>query len=288
MSIMSETGPRMRWEFLTAMALLALALAGCGRPQPQGIVAGTGHIAALVEKLGAQADAIETLIPPAMCPGHYDLKPADVEALSHAQVVLLHDWQMKMGNIQKVLEAAKTPQERMHVIAVEGNWLVPATQAAAAEAIAAVLAEAYPAQGEAFRKTARDYTNEVLNREADFKVAIAEAHFPGRQVLCNVMQAPFIEWAGLEVAVAFQGGTDLSAAELDVLIGEAAAADAVLVVDNLQSGSGRLSETLARELGTPRVVLSNFPGGFPDTPDWESTVARNVRMLAEAMEEYRD
>jgi zinc transport system substrate-binding protein len=219
-----------------------------------------------------------------MCPGHYDLKPADVEALSHAGVVLLHDWQLRMGNVQRVLEAAKTPDERIHVIAVEGNWLAPETQASAVQAIAEVLAEEHAEQPETYASNARAFVDEVREHGEGFRAAIEKAGLPGTRVLCNVMQTPFAEWMGLEVAASFRGGADLSAAEIDALVERAKAADVVLVVDNLQSGSARLSETLARETGTPRVVLSNFPGAFADTPDWASTVARNVELLVEAME----
>lgn len=263
---------------------LCVLLPGCGGQPASNIVAGTGHIAGIVEELGADAGTISTLIPPAMCPGHYDLKPSDVENLSHAHVVLLHDWQMPMGNIRRVLDAAKTPADRIHKIAVAGNWLVPETQASAAGAIASVLSGAEPQNADAYLRKAESYRESVLRHGQALRPRIEDARLPGTPVLSNAMQTPFAEWVGLDVAAEYQGGTDLSAGEIEALIEKGRAAGVVLVVDNLQSGSGRLSETLARETGTPRVVLSNFPGGFADAPDWAATVSRNVELLAAAME----
>jgi len=56
------------------------------------------------------------------------------------------------------------------------------------------------------------------------------------------------------------------------------------VADNLQSGGLSAGELLARDIGTAYLVLSNFPGGFPDTPTWQAAFEENIRRLAASLE----
>ena len=54
-----------------------------------------------------------------------------------------------------------------------------------------------------------------------------------------------------------------------------------LVIDNLQSGQDA-GASIAEELGVTRIILSNFPGGFPDTETWEKAIDKNVQLILEA------
>jgi zinc transport system substrate-binding protein len=72
----------------TLLILLTTVLLGVGadpggtaRAQEAGrlkVVATTSLIAEIVSDLGGPAVAIATLIPPASCPGHFDIKPDDM------------------------------------------------------------------------------------------------------------------------------------------------------------------------------------------------------------------
>jgi hypothetical protein len=66
------------------------------QPNPAGrlkIVATTSLIAEIVADVGGAAVEIATLIPPASCPGHFDIKPNDMKLLADARVFFLHNWQ---------------------------------------------------------------------------------------------------------------------------------------------------------------------------------------------------
>jgi ABC-type sugar transport system substrate-binding protein len=66
------------------------------------------------------------------------------------------------------------------------------------------------------------------------------------------------------------------------LVDTGRAANVTLVIDNLQSGEDA-GAAVAEELGCTRIILSNFPGGFPDTETWEKAIDKNVQLIMESI-----
>mgnify|MGYP005832619471 CR=1 FL=1 len=245
------------------------------------VVASTSLIAEIVADLAGEGVEIATLIPPASCPGHFDLRPADLKLLAAAHLVLLHDWQGgRFG--ESLIRAAANPGLRRVVLAVPGNWMVPAVQAAAIGRIADVLAEAQPLRAEEIRAAANRRTAAVHRAESRAAATLAAAGAGAASVLANVMQADFVRWAGFKLAGVFGRGEEMSPVEFAQAVSTGRKSAVRLVVDNLQSGSlpGR---AIARELGVPAVTLSNFPGGLPGTETWEKALTRNTELLADAL-----
>jgi len=264
-------------------ALAVLALASCAEPRPV-IVAGNGHIAAIVRDLTRGDADVKTLIPPAMCPGHFDMRPSDIEALAREAVLLVAPWQRDLPNVTELIAAAGLPAARLRTVAVQGNWMPPPVQAAAVTAIARVLDELGLADAAAGRERAAT----VLAFGEGLMGNLADAGAKGARVLCSEQQAAFVRWAGLDVVATFGRPEDLSVAAVERLVARARDSGAALVIDNLQSGDAKTGATLAREAGAVHVVLSNFPGGFDDTDTWEKAVERNAGLLLEGLERGRN
>jgi zinc transport system substrate-binding protein len=55
-----------------------------------------------------------------------------------------------------------------------------------------------------------------------------------------------------------------------------------LIIDNMQSGKDA-GAGIAEELGSARVILSNFPGGYENTETWEKAIDCNVELLLAAI-----
>ncbi|MEJ5358685.1 MAG: metal ABC transporter substrate-binding protein [Desulfobacterales bacterium] len=242
------------------------------------IVASTSLIAEIAADLLGTAAEITTLIPPASCPGHYDLRPEDLKRLSAAQLFLLHDWQGDRFG-EPLLRAAANPALQRVVLAVPGTWMVPAVQARATERIAGVLAEAWPLRREEILAAARRRVTAVHRAESRGEARLASVRGGAIAVLADAMQADFVRWAGLTVAGVFGRGEEMTPAEFAQAVRDGRRAGVRLVVENLQSGN-LAGRAIARELGVPAVTLSNFPGGFPGTETWEKAFAHNVSLLA--------
>lgn len=273
-----------------AVGLIFLVLVGgltsCDAP-PQEIVAGSTLIQGIVHDIAGHGCPAHNLIPAGMCPGHFDMRPSDVEIIARSRALIIHEWQRQMGSMKGVIGAAGLPDERVKVVDVEGNWMVPSVQAEAVQAIARILGEVDPAGADAYAQKAAERSEFIRSYGERAKGRMREGGVEGLQALCSEMQAGFVNWAGLEIVADYGRPEDMSVAEVERLIGQAREAKVALVVDNLQSGDTQISETLARETGAVHVVLSNFPGGFEDTATWEKALDKNVELLLDAVDRWR-
>jgi len=218
-----------------------------------------------------------------MCPGHFDVRPGDIQALTGDACLIIQPWQRQMPNVRAAIRAAALPEDRVHVVEVAGSWMVPPTYGDAVEATAVLLGKLRPADAAHLAEKAQMQRKAALEFGARIKNRFAEAKVEKVNVLCNEMQEELVRWAGFNIAGVFGRGEDLSVAEAERLVRIARDGHVVLVVDNLQSGSTRASEMIARDCGAEHVVLSNFPGGFPDTGAWEAALQQNADRLLNAV-----
>jgi ABC-type Zn uptake system ZnuABC Zn-binding protein ZnuA len=245
------------------------------------IVATTSLIAEIAGELGGTAVEIATLIPPASCPGHFDIKPDDMKLLAVAQVFMLHNWQGRQFS-DEIIRASGNRTLKKAVLAVPGNWMAPPAQVEATDRIAAVLAEADPPRAFAYRAAAERRKAEVQRIGAAQERRLAEAAVDAIFVLANDMQADFIRWSGFQIAGVFGRGEDMSPRDMEDAIRLGRAKAVRLVVDNLQSGK-QAGIGIAKEIGAAQATLSNFPGGFADTGTWAKAIEKNVDLLLSAI-----
>ena len=89
------------------------------------IMAGSSLITNVIHDVADGKLETRTLIPPGVCPGHYDIKPSDIEALANSKALFIHDYQQNYQNINGAIEAADNPDLIITVLNVTGNWMVP-------------------------------------------------------------------------------------------------------------------------------------------------------------------
>ncbi|MCU0593646.1 MAG: metal ABC transporter substrate-binding protein [Desulfobacterales bacterium] len=241
------------------------------------IVATTSLIAQIVADVGGDAVEIATLIPPASCPGHFDVKPSDMKLLADANVFFLHSWQGRTFS-DGIIRASGNYTLKKAVLDVPGNWMAPPVQVAATERIAAVLADADPARTDGYRSAAARRKDEIQKIGAAQAQRLTQAGVRGIRVLANDMQADFVRWAGFQVMGVFGRGEDMSPREVEDAIRLGREQAIRLVADNLQSGK-QAGIGIAKEIGAVQVTLSNFPGGFEGTETWAKAIERNVDLL---------
>jgi len=245
------------------------------------IVATTSLIAEIVADVGGDAVEIATLIPPASCPGHFDIKPNDMKLLADARLFFLHSWQSRTFS-DGIIHASGNPALQKAVLDVPGNWMAPPIQVSATERIAAVLAEADSARAEDYRSGAARRKAELQKVGAAQAQRLTQAGVRDIRVLANDMQADFLRWAGFQVVGVFGRGEDMSPREVEDAIRLGRDQAVRLVVDNLQSGK-QAGIGIVREIGAAQVTLSNFPGGFEGTETWAKAIEKNVDLLIAAI-----
>jgi len=273
------------------LAVLILAnlftLSSCTQ-QSADIMAGSSLIANIIQDVADDKVETRTLIPPGTCPGHYDVKPSDIVALANSKALFIHNYQENFENITGLLEAAENPDLIVKVLNVTGNWMTPPVQAEAVDKIAQALGEIDPENAAYYEGKADERSQAILAKGEEVESELQGAGVEGVKVLCAEMQAGFVVWAGFNITATYGRPEELSPADVEQLITDAIEAGVALVIDNLQSGATATSETMAQDIGAIQVTISNFPGGFENTETWEKAIDKNVDLLLEALDEWRE
>jgi zinc transport system substrate-binding protein len=251
------------------------------------IMAGSSLISNVIHDVADGKVETSTLIPPGVCPGLYDVKPSDIEALANSTALFIHDYQANFQNIKDAIEAAENPDLIIVAINVTGNWMVPSVQAEAVDKIAQALGEIDPENAAYYAGNATERAQAILAKGEDVKNTLQEAGVEGVKVICADMQEGFVRWAGFDVVATYGQPGNLSVADVNQLVNEAKQAGVALVIDNLQSSATATGATMAQDIGAIQVTISNFPGGFDNTETWEKTIDKNVDLLLAALSEWR-
>ena len=275
-------------SFLAVLLLVILPLPLSCTSLPVDIVAGTSVISTIVEDVADGKLEVRNLIPPGMCPGHYDVKPGDVETLSNSKALIIHNWQQDMANIKGLIDAADNPGLIIKVIDVPDAPIVPEVQAEAVDKIAQALSEIDPENSAYYQEQAVGRTQAILAKGGEVHNRLQEARLSEVKVICSEQQAGFVKWAGFDVVATYGRPEDLSVAEVEEMIVEAKEAGVALVIDNLQSSATATGAAMAQDIGAIQITISNFPGGFENTETWEKAIDKNVDLLLEALNEWKE
>lgn len=251
------------------------------------IVGGSVFISNIVEEVADGKLEARPFVAPGMCPGHYDMSPSDVRALANARAFLVHNYQQSYENVTGLIEAAQNPNLSVWVVNITGNWMTPPVQARAVEVITQALVEIDPESATYYQQKAAERIAAILEKGEEVRTRLLQEGLGEVQVICDEMQAGFVMWAGFDVVTTYGRPEDLSTQEMAQLVDVARDAGVALVIDNLQSGATGNSEALASDIGAVQVVISNFPGGFADTETWEEALDKNVDLLLEALDRWR-
>ena len=241
------------------------------------VVATHAVLGEFAQIVGGDVIEVTTIIPSGFCPAFYDLCPSDVAAVSRATMVLYSGIEPWMDSLLDAVGATA------RVVLLTGEWTTPDTAADKVDAIAASLSELLPTDAAVFAANAAAYKEELTLLASALRQR-ADALFVGDiPVISMAWQEPFVTWLGFDVAATYGIPANLSLQDLGELVAAGAAAGAVAVIDNLQSGVN-FGAKLAREIGAVHVVLSNFPGAMPGTATVLDLYAQNAKALFSAIE----
>lgn len=264
-----------RFAALCAAALLVLSCS-VRTEKRLTVVASTALVASAVEAVGADLVRVHTIAPAGMCPGHFDLRPADIAAANQARLLLNQGWEGWFGQLERAVTSQTV--ERI-TCKTQGNWMLPAVHKAAIQEIAGILARIDSAHAGEYRTRAQ--AQESLIDSAAIRV---KSMFAGRQlpkVIAAAQQEPFLVWLGFGVVATYGRPEEFTARELARLALVAADSSVGLLVDNLQSGPDA-GKALAEAHGARHITLTNFPlhGSYC------RSLLDNARALAQALEPW--
>ena len=257
-------------------------------PTPKlNVVTTTSLIASIVEQIGGDKVEVANIIPPAQCPGQFDIKPSDVQMLADAKLFLMHGWQGELFT-QQLIQSANNPELKVISLNIPGNWMIPTVQAQAIGNITSTLAEVDPQNASFYQSNAQSELAAVTAKATELETKLAAGNLSQLNVICDEQVTDLAQWAGFNVVASYPRPDALTPKILQGLIDQGKQSGVALVIGNLQSGTSDAGATMASEIGAVQVTLSNFPGGFDNTQTWEKAIEEDVNLLLEATAKYRE
>lgn len=269
--------------FFLVWSITVTLLPGC-IPQASDrlqIATSTMLLECIVQQIGGDNVEVSNIVPPNQHPGNFDASPGDIRKLAGVSLFLLHGWPGE-GYADKLIAAANNPNLKAVKIMVDGNWMIPPVQSAAAAKVTQVLCETDALHSAAYQKSAAIYQTKITTVETSLQKKLTAADVSQIHVIASVRQADFLQWAGFQVVATFVNAQALTPQTVKALVDKGKIEGVTLVVNNLQDGRDA-GEAIARELGVASVNLSNFPGGFENTGTWEKAIGYNIDILLDAL-----
>jgi len=238
------------------------------------VVCTTSVLASIVKDLAADEVIVEVIASPAICPAHYDVKPSDIEAFRKADLILMH------GIEPWVEELKKASGTNAPIVKIPGPWNTPKALKDKYTKVANALSEYLGIDiSERLSKCL-----ESIDETANWLQKYAEEHgFKDKPVVSMLWQKSFIEFLGFKVVATYGPPEKVSAKQYESIITNATRSHAVLVIDNIQSGT-ELGKKIANEIGAIEVAISNFPGIAPNLNNVTSVMKWNAQQIAKALE----
>ncbi|MFC1948908.1 metal ABC transporter substrate-binding protein [Chloroflexota bacterium] len=267
--------------------IVGTVLSGCKYEETAGIkvVTTTSLMEQIVKRVGGDLVDVVNIIPPAQCPGHFDVSPSDIQKLADADLFLLHGWQGEMFSEELIASADNPDLTSIQINASVGentNWMTPEVQMVAADLIADALAQVDAANSDAYEEAADEYKDEVEAKGEEIEAELADKDLGSINVLCSEQLFGFVQWTGLNI-VEIYGRPDAMTPQVVMdLVDTGREENVTLIIENMQSGP-EAGVGVAEELDCGRIILSNFPGGYEDAETWEEAVDYNIELILEAI-----
>lgn len=258
------------------LPLLFTITIGCGHEANDSglkIATTTTILGNIAETVGRDKVDVVTIVPGGMCPGHFDIKPDDIESVNKAKVLVFHGWEKWLDELT---DAAQNKALLKETVDVTGNLMVPENQTKATERITRILSSLDKQNSREYEKASKDYIDNIKNTAR--KISNETGMLQGVKVIGSMQQKGFLQWLGLEVVAVYDRVEDMNPGDWIKIINTAKENNVKLVVDNLQSGPDT-GVGLASEIGAKHIVLSNFP----INKSYTATISENVRKICAAI-----
>jgi ABC-type Zn uptake system ZnuABC Zn-binding protein ZnuA len=272
-----------QYKFVFLFLLLATVIfCGCkpatdSDEQPE-IAVANSYLHSVVNDLCGYQTEIMSLVPPGMCPGHFDISPSQVNQLGGCSVLLLFDFQEKIGD---ALSRLRERGLKMQTVKCSGGLCLPETYLTIARRVADVLSQENPTKRAGYYSRLEFIKNRMDDLSSRIQKKIEEHGLIDVKVVTSGHQAVFADWLGLDVVATFAGSDIETPGSINQCLQKAKDKHVRFVIANEQEGTV-LATALAERLNADMVIFSNFPSGVSDTndmPDFDWLLLENISNL---------
>jgi zinc transport system substrate-binding protein len=216
--------------------------------------------------------SIEAILPPGQCPGHYDVKLSDIEKMKKADLIVSFRGMPFMdktglgGGAQLLVDAGGR------------NWMAPDSYIYGLGVLAGGLSKHFPEDRDEIMIRKENTVREVKAGANSLIEKIRRMGLFGKPIIASSLQKEVLEWMGFRVVGEYGRPEAMSIREVVRLSKIGKDQQAIVVVDNLQSGPDA-GKGIAETLRVPHVVLTNFPS----EKGYLATLGDNVNAVLEAL-----
>jgi zinc transport system substrate-binding protein len=239
------------------------------------IVASTTMIGALLHDIGGDGFDVLTLIPPTSCPGHFDLKPNDVQKIRQADLVICHPYQK---DLQKVLRQYIQDDQRWFILPEQHSLAIPKYYVEAGQFLLSSLLVHFPEMSASMKNQWERQRGKIMELEKGYRLRFKKSRAEQYPVLAAYRQKEFVESWGFRVIGVFDTVDGDTMQNMISLVQKGRQYGVKAGIGNLQNGD-RQAKVLSEKLGVPFIMLSNFPGGEGAAALYEDLLKTNCSKL---------
>jgi zinc transport system substrate-binding protein len=263
-----------------AMTCIAagLLLTGC-RDQSSStpaVAVTSSYIECAVQDLLGAALPVSRLAEPGLCPGHFDMRPGQVNELQHARLLLRFDFQDSLDR-----QLGTIPSLSIAALSISGGMCVPESYLSTCRQSADALIRAGMLDSPTAAARLAAIEKRLAQTAATAQARVQHAGLAQRPVITSGHQAEFCRWLKLTVLTTLSGADTASIRQLDAAVAAARQAQCRLVIANRPEGT-QLAERIAQELDGRMVVFDNFPDLTPGQSSFDAMLLDNVDRLVKA------
>lgn len=267
---------------LIVSLVLGSVLTGCKNRdtdrRPPEIAVTNSYLYCVVKDICQSQKSILCLTPPGMCPGHFDISPAQINQLCKCRVLLLFDFQ---SSFEDSLQRIKEKGLKVSSVPALPGLCVPETYLATCREVCNILSLEYPEEQVQYGQSLKQIERRLENLADELLGKIKQTGLESAEVLVSDHQSQFCDWLGLETIATFVSGDVETVFNIDQCLKKAKDKDVRFVIANKQEGTG-LADALAERLGAKVVVFSNFPNLGSGQNSFDMLVRQNVQAFLEA------
>ena len=260
----------------------AFFLPGCNnRNDPEDkieIAVTNSYLQCAVKDLYGDEKDIFCLVPPGMCPGHFDISPLQINQLSKSKILLLFDFQQK---VEHSLAGLKERGLKTSLIKSMPGMCVPDVYLATCRDVCNVLSAEFPEEKNIFEKRLTVIDKRMKNLGDNLREEIQKAGLDSVKVVASGHQSEFANWLGLETIAMFSGSDTETAFNINECINKAKEQGVKFIIANKQEGT-YLADSLADRLDVKTVIFSNFPESTEGLIGFDELLRQNLNALIEA------
>jgi len=257
-------------------------LGGCpDGPDRQGnvdIAVTSSYLACAVRDLCGDQMNVLCLVPPGMCPGHFDISPSQLVQLRTCKMLLLFDFQEQ---VEQKLSRLKQEGLDTALVKKAGGLCVPENYLETCRQVCGILSAKNPETAEQYRRRLELLKHRIESLKKELLERVRRAGLSSAGAVASNHQTDFLSWLGLDTIATFIGSDIETVAGIERCINKAQGHNVRFVVANEQEGTG-LAKAMAERLGAEAVVFSNFPDNQAGPGGFDELLRANVKALLEA------